>query len=364
VATPAEQPPWGAPHPSTLAAEEESSPDLQALARRFNPAMVFPTADVWPVELRYAWADGADLMATAGGRTRVAVANAALERQPWADLPARDGAGRAIRYSIDAPGDDTLDGGVTHWRRRFAALTAHDRFPPTQYVHAFWWDRSRGLLAIQYWFYYPYNEWVNRHEGDWEHVNVVLQGPAYHPVGYQFFFHGYRIDSTDVVRVDEGDGGDHVVVFAGGRGRLLAWGGTQSGASYPLPAMYTAAGSSRFGPDEDARRPWRFFDARAFNLIMLPEPEHLDARAHPELSWLRLRFYVGQRHVTRNPPPIAWLGIDGPPLQPAARGDWDEREPHTVWPGVPLPATELRLPPRWRLVSAPAAFAALRQASP
>mgnify|MGYP000217727337 CR=1 FL=1 len=31
-----------------------------------------------------------------------------------------------------------------------------------------------GKLALQYWFFYPYNDAGNKHEGDWEHINVVV----------------------------------------------------------------------------------------------------------------------------------------------------------------------------------------------
>src|SRR5947207_14899000 len=38
--------------PSPLTPEEEELPLVRALAHRFNPAMVFPTRDVWPVNVR------------------------------------------------------------------------------------------------------------------------------------------------------------------------------------------------------------------------------------------------------------------------------------------------------------------------
>ena len=31
------------------------------------------------------------------------------------------------------------------------------------------------LLAVQYWFYYYFNDWNNRHEGDWEMVQLVFE---------------------------------------------------------------------------------------------------------------------------------------------------------------------------------------------
>ena len=149
----------------------------------------------------------------------VAVKNADLERRPWNDLPARDPRGRRIRYNIDAPGDDRpVAPGKSGWRARWDALVGPNpqrataaggkSFRPTQYAHAFWINRAEGLLGIQYWFFYPFNEWINRHEGDWEHVNVVLKGDGelgdgegYRPAGYQFAFHGWRLETGNVARV-------------------------------------------------------------------------------------------------------------------------------------------------------------------
>ena len=31
-----------------------------------------------------------------------------------------------------------------------------------------------GRLALQYWFFYPYNDYTNKHEGDWEMVQLLL----------------------------------------------------------------------------------------------------------------------------------------------------------------------------------------------
>jgi hypothetical protein len=371
--------PWwsdrGQPQP--LTAEEEASPAAGRLARSFNPAMAFTDRGAWPVEVRYAWHDGADLVAKVMGRhgrverEYVAVPNAELERRPWDALPARDPQGRPIRYTVDAPGDDQEEGGRTRWRARWDALVGRDTpaarpsaaaFPPTQYAHLFWWNRKEGLLAIQYWFFYPFNEWVNHHESDWEHVNVILKGPttldegaAFEPVGCQFAFHGFRHDTSAVVRVGGPRGGeDHVVVFVGGRGRLLWWRGTMSGGSYPLPAVYAGVGPGPLSPDEDTRAPARFLAPGDFQVVQLPEPERLDARAHPALSWLKLPFYAGQDHMRTNPPLLDWLGFAGPVLQPGLRSTWNARTSKTLWPHVasalpPRPA----LPSDWPLIAAP-----------
>lgn len=346
--------------PSPLSADEERLPVVGALARRFNPAMSFPVRDVWPVEVRYAWHDGADLVArvqgrAGGGREYVAVRNRDLARTDWSRLPHETKDGRPIRYYVDAPGDDrpSRSGGLSSWRERWRAIVqpggidrppAESPYPPTQYAHVFWWNRASGLLAIQYWFYYPFNEWVNRHEADWEHIQVVLQGPtaldgqhaSFTPVGYQYFFHERWTEPSQVTRrLGPDPGGDHPVVHVGGHGRFLAWGGAFSGGSFPQAGVYpsTGFGAAAIAPDEDVSRPERFISAEEFQVVVLPEPDRLDARRAPELSWMRLPFYAGQRSVNTNMPGFQVFGFDHPPLQPAARPAWLEPPRSPPWTG-------------------------------
>jgi hypothetical protein len=352
-----------------LSVEEEADPFALELARRFNPAMALPAGDgPWPVAVSYTWADGADLLSRSVDQSGAEVARAVAARNQdlragadWGALPPRDPQGRALEYFIDAPGDDALEAGAaggTAWRRRWGVLAGSDparsRFPPTQYAHLFWLDRGRGLLAIQYWFFFPFNEWINHHEGDWEHVNIVVEGASsfapgatFRMIAQQFFFHGWRHEPARVLRV----AGDHVVVFTGGRGRLLWWTGTQSGGSYPLPARYPGAGGA-FGPlsvDDDTREPGRFLGPEAFRVVLLPEPARLDTRAHPELSWLRLRFFAGQPRMLNNPPLVDWAGGGKPPLQPGVRRDWNSTISRPRWPGAATlnGAADAGLPKEW-----------------
>jgi hypothetical protein len=354
--------------PSPLTAEEEASPACARLARRFNPAMALPDATgPWPVSVSYSWSDGADLVARTVGprgeiiRETVARGGASLDRTAWANLPVRDPGDNLIQYWVDGPGDDTVApdaGGVNEWRRRWRAIAGDDptasRFPPTQYAHLFWVDRDQGLLAVQYWFFFPFNEWINHHEGDWEHITVILQGPshidaragrtgAFRPVRYQFFFHGWRYEPDRVLHAAHDSGGEHALVFTGGRGRFLAWGGRQSGGSYPLPARFDGVGGG-IGPlraSDDTRRPARILRAEMFRVVVLPEPMRLDGRAHPELSWLRLPFFAGQPHMHENPPLLDRLGGGAPPLQPGMRAEWIAAAAHPAWPGVPFVGNDL-----------------------
>jgi len=85
-------------------------------------------------------------------------------------------------FFFDFPGEDELT-----WKEAFSnsfsnSLKRKYQFYITTFTHPFVhavrskYDNS--LLGyeflIQYWFFYPYNDGGNDHEGDWEHINVVI----------------------------------------------------------------------------------------------------------------------------------------------------------------------------------------------
>ena len=74
-------------------------------------------------------------------------------------------------------------------------------------------------IVVQYWFFYPFNDSGNRHEGDWEHINVVLNSEniaAADIVRVEYYFHEKvevaRIPGQDYELVD----GTHPLVYVGG----------------------------------------------------------------------------------------------------------------------------------------------------
>jgi hypothetical protein len=76
-------------------------------------------------------------------------------------------------YHLDFPGDP-LDAGCTYelWARRLTTGTK-----PTVYAHVATDSAYRGKLALQYWFFYPFNDFNNTHEGDWEMTQLVFDAP-------------------------------------------------------------------------------------------------------------------------------------------------------------------------------------------
>jgi hypothetical protein len=98
-------------------------------------------------------------------------------RGPWGsgDLvkiapTARDLSRGLYDYHLDFPGsalNPRCD--YLHWERRLTAGHA-----PTVYAHVATDPTNRGKLALQYWFFYVFNDWNNLHEGDWEMIQLVF----------------------------------------------------------------------------------------------------------------------------------------------------------------------------------------------
>ena len=97
-------------------------------------------------------------------------------RGPWNrfDLveigPSADDLVDLYEYHLDFPGD-ALDPGCSYelWARRVTAERA-----PAVYAHVATEEGRPDRLALQYWFFYAYNDWNNLHEGDWENVQLIF----------------------------------------------------------------------------------------------------------------------------------------------------------------------------------------------
>ena len=97
-------------------------------------------------------------------------------RGPWngTDLvgigPAAGDLVNRYEYHLDFPGDP-LDAGCDfeRWSRRLTSGTQ-----PTVYAHVATDPGHPRKLALQYWFFYPFNDFNNTHEGDWEMTQLVF----------------------------------------------------------------------------------------------------------------------------------------------------------------------------------------------
>ncbi len=73
-------------------------------------------------------------------------------------------------YHLDFPGE-TLRPGCTfeEWSARMK-----EQAPPTTYARTVVEEAYPGKLALQYWFFYLFNDWNNAHEGDWEMIQIIF----------------------------------------------------------------------------------------------------------------------------------------------------------------------------------------------
>jgi hypothetical protein len=95
------------------------------------------------------------------------------------DVPGRpvvtDGPGtqdifdKDIGYFLDFPGNPRRPGCT--YDRDYQELKASN--PPVAYAHVQTQPGFDGL-ALQYWFFYYLNDWNNRHEGDWEMIQLAF----------------------------------------------------------------------------------------------------------------------------------------------------------------------------------------------
>ncbi|HUF02437.1 MAG TPA: hypothetical protein VMN35_08435, partial [Gaiellaceae bacterium] len=98
-------------------------------------------------------------------------------RGPWnpVDLvkigPSADDVAGLYEYHLDFPGN-ALDPRCDY--ERWAERVTRDS-EPTVYAHVASDRRRPGMLALQYWFFYVFNDFNNLHEGDWEMVQLVFE---------------------------------------------------------------------------------------------------------------------------------------------------------------------------------------------
>ncbi|MBV9048848.1 MAG: hypothetical protein JOY58_11300, partial [Solirubrobacterales bacterium] len=140
---------------------------------------------------------------------------------------AADLAGRGKTAYLDLRGDP-LQPGCTY-ARDFDALRRAGKAPAVTYAHI---DRQPGHpgLAVQYWFYYYFNQFNDLHESDWEGMQLAF--PAGTPAGAL------------------ATGPNEIVLFQHSGGEHASWqaGKVQKQGTHPV--VYSAAGSHAtfYGP--------------------------------------------------------------------------------------------------------------------
>ncbi len=185
-------------------------------------------------------------------------------------------------YHLDFPGD-ALDPGCTYdeWSHRLAAAS-----PPTMYARVATEAAKPGRLVLQYWFFYVFNDFNNKHEGDWEMIQLVFPatsadealGTPPTEVGYSQHDGAERAawDASKLTIVD----GTHPVVYPA----------LGSHANYFGTALYLGRSAAQGVGCDDTNGPSRELRPR---LAVIPSDAAAATEAFP---WLAYQGSWGERH--------------------------------------------------------------------
>ena len=200
---------------------------------------------------------------------------------------------------LDFPGDALRPGCL--YEQDYRRYSAGEPF--VVYAHVAGEDHEPGRLALQYWFFWYYNDWVNKHEGDWEGIQLVFEADtaaealSSEPVSVSYAQHEggerARWDSAKLQRR-----GDHPVVYSS----------VGSHASYFGSALYLGRrGSEGFGCDDT--------DGPSHTIVpsVILLPDAVDDPSDP-LAWLSFSGGWGERRS----------GPFSGPTGPAQKDRWSE----------------------------------------
>lgn len=230
---------------------------------------------------------------------------------------------------VDYGGNGNENAGA--WEQIYLYGNSHvlpgDQYPPKIYAHVF--EHSPDGWIVQYWFFYPYNDGWNDHEGDWEHINVLITStdPATAQVRLVDYYAHEIVSHVDqpqkLYYIDE----THPVVFVGGSTSAIGGDGDTSGASWPSPGNFS------FGWDtERVYLGGKFLHPSNIEAEIIPNTTRIGESggtnmsawfdAHPEKQWMRCKFRTG--YISSDSP----LGIaNDSPMNVTYKATWYSREP-------------------------------------
>jgi len=200
-------------------------------------------------------------------------------------------------WYLDLPGDPLSPG--CSYEKQFLRWNG-DR-PPITYAHVATEQGKPGKLALQYWFYYTFNDFNDKHESDWEMIQLAFdadtaeQALSQTPAQVIYSQHGGgELASWDASKLQKV--GDHPVVYPG----------SGSHANYYGPNLYLGRSASEgFGCD-DTRGPSTEVRPRAIVVPTTP-----DSRESP-FAWLAFSGRWGQKE----------RGANNGPTGPNTKDQW------------------------------------------
>jgi len=128
-------------------------------------------------------------------------------------------------FYIDLPRDVRWIFGASGYKEDYAAIRTEASTGPVAYATVLY-DEESNTYALQYWFFFYFNDFADIHEGDWESIAIIL-GNDFQPLKVGYSAHagrcpleawtevggGYQLDWDWVEKL-----GDHPVVYVGNGG--------------------------------------------------------------------------------------------------------------------------------------------------
>jgi hypothetical protein len=175
-------------------------------------------------------------------------------------------------YALDFPGDPLTSSACSYeqWERRSTMGRS-----PTVYAHV---AAEDGKLALQYWFFYVFNDFNNKHEGDWELIQLNFDAPTVdaalrtqpYEVGYSQHEGAERAGwGSSKLELERGT---HPVVYPA----------EGSHANYYSGALFLGASAQEGVGCDDTNPPWREIDPV---VAVIPQSPEAARAAYPWLGY-------------------------------------------------------------------------------
>jgi hypothetical protein len=171
---------------------------------------------------------------------------------------------------------------------------------PTVYVHVATDSDHPGKLAVQYWFFYTFNDFTNKHEGDWEMAQVDFDAAT----PEQALKTGpYRVDYAQHAGGERAAwGGDPKLAKVGTH--PLEYIATGAHAGFFENKLYLGKGGSAVFGCEDTRSATERFELQT---VVVP---NTPAASDSPFAWLNFQGRWGQRQPSVNNGPLGPANAD------------------------------------------------------
>lgn len=186
----------------------------------------------------------------------------------------------------------------------------------TTYTHLF---TDNDNVVIQYWFYYPFNHATNRHEGDWEHINVIVDSQIPNSsniveIEYYAHYEDVRERNANTAEIVRGnDNSAHPVVYVSGHQKEIdGCEGNGGHGNFPHAGEYDRIidlPGDNENIDENVDGQGLEINFHYYNNIeLIPNIQYISLNSNQStLTWMHFPSYSG--HVVSHPSAANDFGI-------------------------------------------------------